>query len=229
MNELTVKSEAAQDYLKAIYYASAGDQGASQTDIAAQTGVSLSGVSKMLRQLDKQGLVTYKPYHSVHLTEEGRKVAMETIRHHRLLEMYLTQLLGYSWENVHNEAHHLEHHISEQFEDTIDRLLGYPKYDPHGDPIPERDGTMPEITRTTLAEKPAGSKLRVSRVTDEDPELLRYLGEKGLIPGAEFTIKEKEPFGGSIVLDFGNRIERVTPDAAKNIFVKTVSEEELII
>ena len=222
MNDITIKSEPVQNYLKAIYAAMDGDGGASQIEIAALVGVTQSGVSKMLRQLERHGLITYEPYHPVHLTELGRRAALETIRHHRLLELYLMQNLGFSWEQVHQEAERLEHHISEEFEDCIDRMMGYPQFDPHGDPIPTRDGQMPPEVRTTLESQPVGAHVVIRRVTDEIRELLTYLAERGLRPGVVLTVSDREPFGGSLIVTMDEHQVRISPEAGKHIFVETL-------
>jgi DtxR family Mn-dependent transcriptional regulator len=220
MSEAILKSEPVQNYLKAIYTVTYGAEGALPVDIAAQVGVTQSGVSKMLRQLARHELVTYEPYRPVHLTPLGMKIAIEIIRHHRLLELYLSETLGYGWEQVHSEAERLEHHISEEFEERIDRALGYPKYDPHGDPIPSRDGEMPPRVTATLESQETGAKVVIRRVTDEHRELLCYLAEHGLRPGTEVTIVAREPFGGSLVLSIGGREERISPGAACDVFVE---------
>lgn len=225
MNDITVQSEQVQNYLKAIYAATVGDEGASQIEIAGQVGVSPSGVSKMLRQLERHGLITYEPYRPVHLTPTGRKIALEIIRHHRLLELYLMQSLGYSWEQVHQEAERLEHHISEEFEDSIDRLMGYPRFDPHGDPIPTRDGDVPPEVRTTLDSQLVGTRVVIRRVTDENRDLLRYLGERGLRPGVLLTLAGREPFGGSLIVRVDELEVRVSPEAGRHIFVEPLASE----
>jgi DtxR family Mn-dependent transcriptional regulator len=223
MNDLTIKSESVQNYLKAIYTATNGDEGASQIEVARLVGVSPSGVSKMLRHLERNGLIRYEPYRPVHLTDLGRRIALEIIRHHRLLELYLTQSLGYTWERVHQEAERLEHHISEEFEETIDRMLGYPQYDPHGDPIPTRDGSLPPDVRTTLESQPVGVTVVVRRVTDENRDLLSYLAEHGLRPGAVLTLAEREPFGGSLILEIGGQQARISPDVGKHVFIEVLA------
>jgi len=224
LNNIIIKSEPVQNYLKAIYASTNGDEGASQIDIADLVGVTPSGVSKMLRQLERKNLIRYEPYRPVHLTESGRRIALETIRHHRLLELYLLQNLGYSWEQVHQEAERLEHHISEDFEDRIDALMGYPQFDPHGDPIPTRDGRIPEEVRTTLESQTVGACVVIRRVTDENRDLLCYLAERGLRPGVVLTLDSREPFGGSLIVDIGEQEVRVSPEAAKHIFVEEVTE-----
>lgn len=221
MATLHLTSEAAQNYLKAIYQLDDGDgRGVPAQDIAAQVRVSGPGVTKMLRHLAALQLIHYTPYQPVRLTEVGEKVALEVIRHHRLLEVYLMESLGYGWEQVHAEAERLEHHISEEFEDSIERLLGFPAFDPHGDPIPTRDGKLPPPVTQTLEAQTEGARLVVRRVTDEDPALLRYLGERGLRPGTAVQILDREPFGGSLQVLVGSREVRVSPQAAQNVFVE---------
>lgn len=218
-------SESVENYLKAIYQLGHGGQGASAQDIATQVGVSAAGVSKMLRHLGKHQLIRYAPYQPVFLTEVGEKVALEVIRHHRLIELYLMQSLGYDWDKVHSEAERLEHHISEEFEDSIERLLGYPQFDPHGDPIPTRDGKIaPHITET-LEEQATGAQVVVRRVTDENDELLRYLAARNIRPGTVIELLEREPFGGSLRVKLAAGEERISPDAARHVFVQPVGAE----
>ena len=211
-----------EDYLKAIYQLDLHGHGASAQEIATQVGVSAPAVTKMLRQLAQHQMIDYTPYQPVRLTELGTRVALEVIRHHRLLELYLTQSLGYGWEHVHGEAERLEHHISEEFEDTIDRLLGFPSFDPHGDPIPTRDGQIPPPVTETLQAQADGARVVIRRVKDEDATLLRYLGERSLRPGTVVRLHDREPFGGSLRVEVAGREERVSPQAAENIFVEPV-------
>lgn len=215
-------SEAVENYLKAVYQIGYGGRGASAQEIAAQVGVSAPGVSKMLRQLAKHQLIRYEPYQRVYLTEVGEKIALEVIRHHRLIELYLMQSLGYDWDKVHGEAERLEHHISEEFEDSIERLLGYPEFDPHGDPIPTRDGKVAPHITDTLEEQAAGAHVVVRRVTDENEELLRYLAARNIRPGTAIELLEREPFGGSLRLRLAAGEERISPDAARHVFVEVV-------
>ncbi|MEX1054430.1 MAG: metal-dependent transcriptional regulator, partial [Rhodothermales bacterium] len=150
----------------------------------------------------------------------GEKVALEIIRHHRLLELYLREVMGYSWDKVHEEAEHLEHHISEEFEQKIDELLGFPTHDPHGDPIPTRDGEMADVTTHQLADVDPGLAVMVQRVSDTDPAMLGYLEEIGLLPGVTVKIVEKAPFHGPITL-LVNGDERVIGyRIASNVFVE---------
>lgn len=220
MEILPLTSEPVQNYLKAIYQLDLHERGASAQEIATQMGVSAPAVTKMLRQLSQHQMIDYTPYQPVRLTALGTQIALEIIRHHRLLELYLTESLGYGWEHVHSEAERLEHHISEEFEDTIDRLLGFPAFDPHGDPIPTRDGQVPPPVTETLQAQEDGAWVVVRRVTDEDAPLLRYLGERGLRPGTVVRLRDREPFGGSLRVEVEGREERVSPQAAQNVFVE---------
>lgn len=227
-------TEAVEDYLKTIYTLcqEGSDEGkkerkgASTQKIAARLGVSAPGVTKMLHHLARHQLVEHTPYAPTVLTSLGEKIALELIRHHRLLELYLMESLGYGWEQVHAEAERLEHHISEGFEASIERLLGFPEYDPHGDPIPTRDGQMPRYITATLAAQADGVPLVVRRVTDENPELLCYLKERRLLPGTPVRIAEREPFGGALVVEVEGSRERISPEAAANVFVEVASVKD---
>jgi len=215
-----IRSEALENYLKTIFLLTSTGVDASVQEISVRIGVSAAGVSKMLKHLARHQLVNYVPYQPVVLTELGERVAMEVVRHHRLIEVYLMETLGYGWEKVHSEAERLEHHISEDFEDAIDRLLGFPAFDPHGDPIPTRDGRMPRTVTSTLESQAGGSTVVVRRVTDEDEAMLIYFAERGLRPGTVLSLVDREPFGGSLNLDVNGQVVRVTPEAARNVFVE---------
>ncbi len=216
-----VLSQAVEDYIKTIYTLETEqeDGGVSTTKIAEILGVSSASVTNMIKRLAKMGLVEYESYYGTTLTDAGEKIALEIIRHHRLLELYLKEVMGYSWDEVHDEAENLEHHISEQFEERIAEILDHPTHDPHGDPIPSKDGVLPEMARHPLSESEEGEKWIIGRVTDQDPELLRYLEEIGLIPGAKIEILETAPFNGPITIDVAGNKQTVGHEMAQKIFL----------
>lgn len=217
-------SPSVEDYIKGIYKARLETDAVNTQDLAARVGVSAPAVSKMLKRLTELRLVEHTPYQGVRLTSAGEKMALEIIRHHRLLEIYLVQALGYGWDEVHAEAERLEHHISEEFEDRIDALLGHPVACPHGDPIPTREGVVSPVTRLTLAQQQQPATLTIRRVRDEDAELLRHLKRLGLLPGTAIEFVEQEPFGGAFVVRVGGEEVRVAPQAAQQIFVERDAE-----
>ncbi len=195
-------TEAVDDYLKAIFEI-AGDEGrASTVVLAKRLTVAPASVTGMLRKLAEQEppWVQYEKHRGVRLTERGRLRALEVIRHHRLLELFLHDSLGYSWDEVHAEAEKLEHAISETFEDRIAQKLGDPEIDPHGHPIPRKDGTIPERSEIPLLDLPVGTETKVSRVSDNDAEILRYLFGLGIVPGARIEVTERGPFDGPLIL-----------------------------
>ena len=191
-------SQSVEDYLKAIYILETEGEGATTTNIAETLEVSSASVTNMLKRLAGMNFIEHKSYKGAQLTEAGRKIALEILRHHRLLELYLKEVMGYSWDEVHDEAEKLEHHISEQFEDKIAELLDHPTHDPHGDPIPTKDGVVPEMASLSVCDAETGEAYIIGRVKDQDPELLRYLEKTGVIPGVKMTILEKAPFEGPI-------------------------------
>ncbi|MBT8400348.1 MAG: metal-dependent transcriptional regulator [Rhodothermia bacterium] len=218
-------SQAVEDYLKIIYKLQ-GDGVASTSDIARALDVSPASVTSMTRRLSDLGLARYESYRGVTLTESGTKIALEIIRHHRLLETYLKEVLGYPWDKMHEEAEHLEHHISEAFEDKIEELLGYPTHDPHGDPIPTRDGKIAEPALDRLADSPNGAEVKIERVSDEDSEVLHYLEDLGLLPGAIVRIVGKEPFDGPLTLRIDGDEKIVGRAVARQVFVAGMDRPE---
>lgn len=221
-----VLSQAVEDYIKSIYRLESENQGegVSTTNIAENLGVSSASVTNMIKRLASMGLVEYESYYGATLTSPGKKIALEIIRHHRLLELYLKEVMGYSWDEVHDEAENLEHHISERFEEKIAELLDHPTHDPHGDPIPSKDGIMPEIAGKPLVEADEGDELMVGRVIDQNPELLRYLEKVGLIPGVTIKIIEKAPFKGPISVDISGRVQAIGHEVGLNIFVISAND-----
>ncbi len=219
-----VLSQAVEDYLKAIYKLETDEKGASTTRIAEALDVSSASATNMIKRLSKMGLVDYQSYKGASLTSSGRKIALEIIRHHRLLELYLLEVMGYSWDEVHDEAEKLEHHISEQFEDKIAELLDNPTHDPHGDPIPTKDGVMPKMETESLTHAKEGHRYIVSRVKNQDPELLRYLEKIGLLPGAKLLIKQKDPFKGPITLHIEDNEQQLGHEVAEHILIAELPE-----
>jgi DtxR family Mn-dependent transcriptional regulator len=211
-----------EDYVKAIYKAQLASAEVTTQEIAERVGVSPPAVSKMLRRLSELKLVEHTPYTGVKLTEAGEKIALEIVRHHRLLERYLVEALGYSWDTVHDEAERLEHHISEEFEDRIDALLGHPTTCPHGDPIPNRDGSFHSRPDRALSTLTSPAPLTVQRVSDRDAALLRHVKDLGLLPGTAIEFLEQEPFGGAYLLRVGDRVVRVSALAAQQIYVAEI-------
>ena len=195
-------SEAVDDYLKAIFQLAGESERASTAALAEQLCVAPASVSGMLKKLSeaRPPWIEYQKHHGARLTKHGRARALEVIRHHRLIELFLHSVLGYSWDEVHDEAERLEHAISERFEDRIARVLGDPEFDPHGHPIPRRDGTIPKRSDTSLVHMAPGTSARVSRVSDQDPEMLQYLSRIGIKPGVRLHMVERGPFDGPLML-----------------------------
>jgi DtxR family transcriptional regulator, Mn-dependent transcriptional regulator len=257
-HELTAPVE---DYLKAIYeiestgvaggagpVATAGVEANRDTDsrvggaagtneIAQALGIAPASVTGMLRRLAEQGLITYERYRGVRLTEGGRRAALRTIRRHRVIEAYLTSALGYPWDRVHEEAERLEHAASDELIDRMAAAIGEPATDPHGAPIPSRDGTLRPRPLLALVDVPAGAAVRILQVGDRDPEQLRYLAALGITPGVDVHVAARAPFGGPITLRFEGGVEAkrakhgsaqpvrecaVGPSLAEQIFVTPI-------
>ena len=200
-------SEAIQDYAKAIYALQRRAEGPVATnDLAERLRVTPASVSAMLKKLAERGLVEHVPYKGVLLTGEGQRVALEVLRHHRLLELYLAEHLGVPWDRVHEEAEALEHVISEDLEARIAAKLGNPTHDPHGDPIPDADLEIDEGSARPLESLEPGACGRFVRVSDSDPEMLRYLDERGVRLGDELEVVDRQPFGGPLTVRFGDRL-----------------------
>src|SRR4051812_43424329 len=200
-------SEAIQDYAKAIYALQRRAEGpVTTTDLAERLGVRPASVSAMLKKLAERGLVEHVPYRGVLLTAAGGRVALEVLRHHRLLELYLAEHLGVPWDRVHVEAEALEHVISEDLEARIAAKLGEPTHDPHGDPIPSADLEIDEGDTRPLETLNAGATGRFVRVSDSDPEMLRYLDERGVRLGDALEVVDRQPFGGPLTVRFGEHL-----------------------
>jgi DtxR family transcriptional regulator, Mn-dependent transcriptional regulator len=200
-------SSAVQDYVKAIYSLESRSGGAVSTNaLAERLGVTPASASGMVRRLDELGLVSHVPYRGVRLTPDGRALALEVLRHHRLLELYLSESLGVPWDRVHEEAEVLEHVLSEDLEELIAAKLGDPTHDPHGDPIPTRDGRIEEQSTQALDSLRSGERGTFVRISDSDPEMLRYLANRGVSPGDRLEVVEHQPFGGPVFARFGGDV-----------------------
>jgi DtxR family transcriptional regulator, Mn-dependent transcriptional regulator len=214
-------SSAIEDYAKAIYALELRAGEAVTTNaLAERLGVTPGSASGMVKRLAELGLVEHEPYRGVQLTEDGRRVALEVIRHHRLLELYLVQSLGVPWDRVHEEAEVLEHVLSEELEELIAAKLGNPTRDPHGDPIPTRELTIEEKPTESLQSLDAGACGRFTRVSDSDPEMLRFLADRGISPGDSFEVIDKQPFGGPLFIRFGDNVHVLGGDLAKAMRVE---------
>jgi DtxR family transcriptional regulator, Mn-dependent transcriptional regulator len=209
-----------QDYLKALYQLHGDQRPVPTRELAQRLGISSPSVSEMVTRLSSQGLVVHDRYRGQQLTREGRKVAVELVRHHRLLEMFLVQILGYSWDEVHDEAERLEHVISERMEQRIFELLGRPELDPHGHAIPTLGGKVRPLSDRPLSECQAGEKVVVQGVSDEDPARLRELERRGLVPGARIEVISDSKFEGPITVRLKGRRASVPLGLARAVFVE---------
>ena len=216
-HDLTV---AVQDYAKAIFTLESREGAASTTDLAALLEVRPASVSGMLRKLSALGLVEHERYRGVRLTGRGRRVALEVIRHHRLVELFLVESLGMTWDEVHAEAEVLEHALSEELEELIAAKLGDPTVDPHGDPIPSRELKLAEIPAPTLEELEPGEAATFVRISDAEPEMLRFLGERGIVPGARLKLVERQPFDGPLFVRVGRNVHVLGATLARAMHVQ---------
>ncbi len=214
-------TEAVEDYAKAIHaLGGAQREAVSNSALAERLGVSPGSVTAMLKRMVEMGLVEHEPYRGVTLTEPGERVALEVIRHHRLLESYLAEALGMPWDRVHDEAEVLEHYISEELEERIAAALGDPSVDPHGDPIPDRELALVASAGTPLAQLELGSKGVFVRVSDSDPEMLRYLADRGIRPGAALEVIDRQPFGGPLTVAIAGGDHAIGGELAERMLVE---------
>jgi DtxR family Mn-dependent transcriptional regulator len=214
-------SAAVEDYAKAIYALSNnGRVPVTTTALAERLRVTPGSASAMIKRLDEMGLARHAPYHGVELTDRGSQLALEILRHHRLLELYLAESLGVPWDRVHDEAEVLEHVLSEELEELIAVKLGDPERDPHGDPIPTRDLEIVEDPTDTLEALDPGACGRFVRISDSDPDMLRYLAERGIAPGDEFEVEDKQPFGGPSFVRFGGAVHVLGGELASRMRVE---------
>jgi DtxR family Mn-dependent transcriptional regulator len=212
-----------EDYLKAIYELERTGGSAATTEIAQRLAIAPASVSGMIRRLADQGLLEHERYRGVRLTDNGRRVALRMIRRHRIIEAYLTQMLGYAWDRVHDEAERLEHAASDELVDRMASALGEPEVDPHGDQIPTREGLIDERVHRTLEQLPPGERGRVVSVSDRDGARLRYLGELGLTPGEEVEVVDRAPFDGPIAIRVAGELRQIGRALASIVRVESAS------
>lgn len=209
-----------EDYLKAIYKLQKRQERVTTSAIAEKLGVSDATVTSMIKKLAKEKFLKHISYHGVVLTDKGEKIAIGVIRKHRLVELFLKEVLGLEWDKVHVEAEKLEHVISDEILKRMDHVLGYPTIDPHGDPIPTGEGKIESVERNQcLADTEVGDAVVISRVSDDDPEKLRFMAELGLFPKVVLQVTDKSPFEGDISIKIGKSYHRLPRDVAKNIYV----------
>ena len=209
-----------QDYLKVIWGAGEwSDEPVTIKAVAARLGISPSTVSEGVKKLTQQGLLDHAPYGSIELTELGSFEARRMVRRHRLLETFLQELLGYGWDEVHAEADQLEHAVSDTFVDAVDRLLAHPRRDPHGDPIPDRNGCLPHLPAVRLSESPLDQAMLVARVSDRDTSILRYLSNQGLHLDAEVEVRKRSASAGVITVAVDGRDVDLGLPAANSVWV----------
>ena len=215
-----------EDYLKAIYELEQSGRPAETNAIAELLRIAPASVSGMVRRLADQGLITHARYHGASLTPAGRRAALRTLRRHRVIEAYLTQALGYSWDRVHDEAERLEHAASDELIDRMAAAIGEPETDPHGAPIPTRDGTLPEPRGLQpLSSLEVGERARVERVSDKNGDRLRYFAELGLVPGATVQVIAREPFEGPISITVEENNRTVGPGLASQVLVAPLAKK----
>ena len=215
-------TESMEDHLRLVYELGLDGEEVGVSALAGRLGISAPSVTGMAKRLAKAGLARRVPYQGLNLTEEGRKAALGVVRRHRLVELYLVEVVGYSWDEVHDGAERIEHAVSEEFVDRIEKLLGHPEVDAHGSPIPTKDGEVVERPYVPLAGIGCGERVVIRRVLDRDPEVLRHLSRMGLVLGAELEVLERHPFDGPLILGSGGESRVVSPKPAGHVFVEPV-------
>lgn len=214
-----------EDYLKAIFALTRHGQGAASTsNLATQLGLAAGTVTGMVKRLAEQGLVEHEPYYGARLTGRGRREALRLVRRHRLIERFLVEVLGYGWDAVHEEAERLEHTVSDEMVDRMSAVMNHPQWDPHGAPIPEPGRPYHEPELATLEEVEEGARVVLRQVPDEDAAALRYLGELGLVPGAQVTVLERTPFKGPVRISIGGKEHFLGLELSRRLSVERVPQ-----
>lgn len=215
-------TESIENYLKTIYDIQREHGMVSTNSLSEKLGVAPASVTSMIKKLSEKKLITHKRYQGVKLTRAGQKIALEVIRHHRLVELYLAEALGVPWDRVHDEAEKWEHVLSEDLEDRMDAALGHPTRDPHGSPIPTREGEIAELDSIPLADLGPGQSGVVAEVSDHDPKLLRYVGKMGLYPSTSVKVLSVEPFSGPITVEVGKASHVLGAEVAQYVLITDV-------
>ncbi len=215
-------SEQIENYLKNIYKIQTTEGKVSTSSLSEKLQISPASVSEMVKKLADEGSLTHTPYKGVELTESGKRTALKIVRKHRLWEMFLVDVLHFGWDEIDQEAEKFEHIMSEKMEDKIDEVLGFPSVDPHGDPIPSRNGTIKTIRSFPLAGVEEGTSVRVVRVNDADPELLQYASSIGLSLNKKIAIRQRIKFDNSLIVKIGTKEMTISATLAENIFVESV-------
>jgi len=212
-------SEAIEDFLKAVYLLQQEHERVQTSQLADALAITAPSTTEMAKKLARAKLVSHEPYRGIRLTPAGERVALEIVRHHRLIELFLVKTLGYSWDEVHEEAERLEHAMSDRLTERIAEYLGDPHFDPHGDPIPSVEGDVREQVLTPLSEWPLGTPGVVARLLNQAPDLLRYLSEKGLVLGAKVEVVQRDPFEGPVTLRVSGAEQVISPHVAQYVLV----------
>ena len=212
-------SEQIENYLKNIYKLQQGEGKVTTSSLSQKLQISSASVTEMIKKLADEGSVTYTPYKGVELTKEGRKRALRIVRRHRLWELFLVEVLKYDWDEIDEEAERLEHTTSERLERRIDKILGYPSRDPHGDAIPTAEGSVEDLDHCSLAEIKPGKTVVVSRVSDSSPEILQYAKKLGIVLSKKIKVKETIGFDGSLRVEVAGKQQFISAKLAQNIFV----------
>ncbi|HEV8043663.1 MAG TPA: metal-dependent transcriptional regulator [Rubrobacter sp.] len=217
-------SSSVGDYVKAVWEISQSGT-ASTNEISSRLSVSSASVTNMLKRLQEMGLVEYERYRGASLTPRGLVEALRLVRRHRLIETFLMEHLGYSWQDVHEEAERLEHAVSDEFTERLAEMLGHPDRDPHGDPIPAADGTLVTESLKPLGEIEAGQRVRIVKVDDESAQVLNYLGERGLVPGRSVKVREVRALDGVVTVEDEGGVEHALGESlAQAVFVQATLE-----
>lgn len=217
-------SEAIEDFLKAIYLLQQEHERVQTSMLADALGITAPSTTEMAKKLAKANLVVHEPYRGIQLTQAGERIALEIIRHHRLIELFLVEALGYAWDEVHEEAERMEHAVSERLAERIAEYLSNPRFDPHGDPIPSAEGSVAERALTLLSEWSLHQQGRVARLVDQSPDMLRYLAEKGLIVGASVQVVARDPFDGPLSLVVNDEAQIIGKNVAAHVLIDRIDD-----